>query len=155
MYESLAQQSPIFSTMYEANNRLLFQYSMLLSLVAKIDRSTVRIFHESKFGKIQEIRQKERLKRWFGYTLSFVSENPDFVVTDYPVNRQAFIDQNPNKTFLLTEIFMPALLHVFLGKETPIICLLEANKVLLDTFGLDRINFSFIKVNKPNSRLSD
>ncbi len=50
---------------------------------------------------------------------------------------------------------MPALLHIFLGKETPIICLLEANKVLLDTFGLDRINFSFIKVNKPNSRLSD
>lgn len=99
MYESLAQQSPIFSTMYEANNRLLFQYSMLLSQVAKIDRSTVRIFHESKFGKIQEIRQKERLKRWFGYTLSFVSENPDFVVTDYPVNRQAFIDQNPNVQF--------------------------------------------------------
>jgi hypothetical protein len=99
MYQSLAQQSPIFTTMYASNNRLLFQYSMLLSIVAKIDRTTVRIFHESKFGKIQEIRQKERLKRWFGYTLAFVSEKPDFVVTDYPVDRQAFLDQNPNVQF--------------------------------------------------------
>ncbi len=99
LYQTLTQQTPLFASMYAGNNRLLFQYSMLLSIVAKIDRSTVRIFHESKFGKIQEIRQKERLKRWFGYTLSFVSEKPDFVVTDYPVDRQAFLDQNPNVQF--------------------------------------------------------
>ncbi len=72
---------------------------MLLSIVARIDRSTVRVFHESKFGKIQEIRQKERLKRWFGYTLSFVSEKPDFVVMDYPVDRQYFINQNREVRF--------------------------------------------------------
>lgn len=99
LYQTLTQQTPLFASMYAGNNRLLFQYSMLLSIVAKIDRSTVRIFHESKFGKIQEIRQKERLKRWFDYTLSFVSEKPDFVVTDYPVDRQAFLDQNPNVQF--------------------------------------------------------
>ena len=58
MYQSLSEQSSIFSTLYVSNNRLLFQYSMLLSIVARIDRSTVRVFHESKFGKIQEIRQK-------------------------------------------------------------------------------------------------
>lgn len=99
MYQTLSEQYSVFSSMYEANNRLLFQYSMLLSIVARIDRSTVRVFHESKFGKIQEIRQKERLKRWFGYTLSFVSENPDFVVTDYPVDHQFFINQNRKVQF--------------------------------------------------------
>ena len=99
MYQSLSEQSSIFSTLYVSNNRLLFQYSMLLSIVARIDRSTVRVFHESKFGKIQEIRQKERLKRWFGYTLSFVSEKPDFVVMDYPVDRQYFINQNREVRF--------------------------------------------------------
>ncbi|PWS23581.1 M protein trans-acting positive regulator [Enterococcus faecium] len=99
MYQSLSKQSPIFNMMYASNNRILFQYSMLISTVTKINQSTVRIFHESKFGKIQEIRQKERLKRWFGCTLSFVSENPDFVVTDYPVDRQLFIDQNHKVQF--------------------------------------------------------
>jgi predicted DNA-binding protein YlxM (UPF0122 family) len=99
MYHSLSEQAPIFDKLYASNNRLLFQYSMVLSIVAKIDQSAVRIFHESKFGKIQEIRQKERLKRWFGETLSFVSEKPDFVVTDYPVDRQFFIDQNPKVQF--------------------------------------------------------
>lgn len=99
MYQSLSEQSSIFSTLYVSNNHLLFQYSMLLSIVARIDRSTVRVFHESKFGKIQEIRQKERLKRWFGYTLSFVSEKPDFVVMDYPVDRQYFINQNREVRF--------------------------------------------------------
>lgn len=106
MYQSLSEQSSIFSTLYVSNNRLLFQYSMLLSIVARIDRSTVRVFHESKFGKIQEIRQKERLKRWFGYTLSFVSEKPDFVVMDYPVDRQYFINQNREVRFFKWNSFL-------------------------------------------------
>ena len=60
-----------------------------------------------------------------------------------------------SQNFPIDRVLYACIITCFLGKETPIICLLKANKVLLDTFGLDRINFSFIKINNPSSRLSD
>ena len=58
MYQSLSEQSSIFSTLYVSNNRLLFQYSMLLSIVARIDRSTVRVFMNQNLEKFRKLGKK-------------------------------------------------------------------------------------------------
>lgn len=99
MFDSLEQQFPIFRQLYQSNKRLLFQYTMLLSIVIKETDKPIRIFHEVKFGKIQDIRQKQQLYQTFGEKIVFVLENPDIVITDYPVYQQTFIDQNNKVIF--------------------------------------------------------
>ncbi|GGC79567.1 helix-turn-helix domain-containing protein [Enterococcus wangshanyuanii] len=99
MYALLSEQSPFFAEMYTANNRLLFQYSMLLSLVVQPSAQPIRLFHESKFGKIQEAKQKRRIRQLLNDAVVFVDEAPEIVLTDYPVDREKFKKQNPDVHF--------------------------------------------------------
>jgi hypothetical protein len=99
MFAFLCEQSATFIELYKANDRLIFQYTMLLSLLLQNSSKPIRVFHESKFGKIQDAKQKKRIKQLFNDRIVFVEENAEIVLTDYPVDRQKFLQQNSKVQF--------------------------------------------------------
>jgi hypothetical protein len=99
MFTFLCEQSATFIELYKANDRLIFQYTMLLSLLLQNSSKPIRVFHESKFGKIQDAKQKKRIKQLFNDRIVFVEENAEIVLTDYPVDRQKFLQQNSKVQF--------------------------------------------------------
>ena len=99
LYFNLANQSEIFEQLYHANNRLIFQYCMLISLLVQKQNRKIKVFHESKFGKVQDARQKKQMRQLLGEKIIFVNEDPEIVITDYPVDQQKYLAQNNKVQF--------------------------------------------------------
>lgn len=94
--KKILKSEPEFGQLLAGNSRLIFQYCMLAREILDTDTSnTIRVFVQSKFGRLQEEYQKKIQQLRGNIEITFVDQNeaPNLVVTDYPINRSNYSER--------------------------------------------------------------
>ncbi len=86
-YEFSEKKHPVLQY-YERNQRLIFQYCMLTRDVFMKYEKPLTFSLQSKYGKTQELWEKNRILSATNRPLKCVrlSEEPDLVISDYPID---------------------------------------------------------------------
>lgn len=94
LFKKLFDMDPEFGSLISGNSRLLFQYCMILREILKPNLlGEVRIFVQSKLGKLQEEFQKRKIRQLredVDVITVGQNDNPEIVITDFPINHKRF-----------------------------------------------------------------
>lgn len=96
-FEEATVSLPDLRALLQKNDRLIFQYCMLLRVIFIKYEQPVTFSIHSKYGKTQELWMKNRLLNATHRAMAHLSltQKPDLVISDYPIHQEFSEEEQP------------------------------------------------------------